>query len=191
MSAVPDLLAPISPKRTTADRIVNGAKAEARRGVVYDASYCRLSYPGGDVARDRGACTDVVIRAFRAAGIDLQQRIHEDMKRHFSLYPHIYGLSHPDANIDHRRTTNQVVFLRRFGRRLPTDTTGVSAATWQPGDIVYWRLNNGLGHCGILSNVRNAAGLPLVIHNIGRTTQEDCLTAWQITGHYRYVAARP
>jgi uncharacterized protein len=182
----PDLLTPVPNPKNAADRIVNGAKEEARRGVLYDASYKRIAYPGGDVARDRGACTDVLIRALRNAGIDLQQRIHEDMRAHFALYPPRKDLSRPDTNIDHRRVANHLVFMRRHGQRLPIETTGDALKTWLPGDLVYWKLSSGLDHCGVVSNVRNADGLPLVIHNLGRAAQEDCLTAFKIVAHYRY-----
>jgi uncharacterized protein YijF (DUF1287 family) len=182
----PDPLALIPNPRTVAEKIVNGAKLEARRQVSYDARYVLLEYPGGDVAADRGACTDVVVRALRHAGYDLQKLIHEDMRRNFRLYPRRYGLRRPDRNIDHRRTPNQMTFLRRFGRELPRSTEGAAAASWRPGDLVYCDLPNGMGHCGVLSNVRGAAGLPLVIHNMGVARQEDCLADWKITGHFRY-----
>ena len=165
--------------------IVNAAKTEARRGVQYDASYQSMGYPGGDVPSGRGACTDVVVRALRHAGYDLQQLMHEDMRAHFSLYPKKYGLRRPDRNIDHRRTGNQIVFLQRHGETLPTATGGDAASSWQPGDLVYWTLDSG-GHCGVLSNTRNADGRPLVIHNLGVVAQQDCLTAWKIVGHFRY-----
>lgn len=182
----PDPLALIPNPRTPAEKIVNGAKQEVRRGVVYNASYQSIAYPWGDVPKDRGACTDVVIRALRSAGYDLQELIHRDMRRRFASYPKIYGLRAPDRNIDHRRCANHQVFLRRYGRKLPRTLTGSAASTWQPGDLVYFRLPNGLAHTGVLSNVRNAAGLPLVIHNMSRAAQEDVLGAWEITGHYRF-----
>ncbi|MFN3649240.1 MAG: DUF1287 domain-containing protein [Armatimonadota bacterium] len=181
-------MASIPSPRTAAERIVNGAKAEVRRGVSYDASYVSMKYPGGDVPADRGACTDVIVRALRAAGFDLQRLIHEDMRRRFAEYPQRYGLRAPDRNIDHRRTPNQITFLKRFGRALPTRTDGEARQSWQPGDLVYWDLPNGMGHCGVLSDVRSAEGLPLVIHNLGGTRQEDCLEAWTITHHFRYPA---
>jgi uncharacterized protein YijF (DUF1287 family) len=174
--------------KTIADRIVNGAKEEALRGVVYDASYQRISYPGGDVASDRGACTDVVIRALRHAGMDLQALMHQDMERHFALYPHSYGLRGPDANIDHRRCRNHLVFFRRFGKTLPLGTAGRNADSWQPGDLVYCRLPGGLLHTGVCSDERNAHGLPLVIHNMSRAAQQDVLEQWEIIGHFRYPA---
>ncbi len=171
---------------TVAARIVHGAKEEARRGVQYDPTYRVIPYPGGDVPRDRGVCTDVVIRALRAAGYDLQKLIHEDMRRHFALYPRRYGLRRPDRNIDHRRTPNQQVFFARHGTTLPKAITGRAAATWLPGDLVYCRLPNGLGHTGVLSDVRGPSGLPMVLHNMSVAVEEDVLSAWEITGHYRY-----
>jgi uncharacterized protein YijF (DUF1287 family) len=169
-----------------ARRIVEGSKAEAQRGVRYDASYRAIAYPGGDVRADRGACTDVVIRSLRHAGYDLQSLIHQDMRDHFSLYPQRYGLHAPDPNIDHRRVPNQMTFLRRHGLELPRSTSGSAAATWEPGDLVYWKLPDGVGHCGVLSDAYDDQGLPLVIHNLAEAREEDCLTAWEITGHFRF-----
>jgi uncharacterized protein YijF (DUF1287 family) len=181
-------LAPIEHPRTAAEKIVNGAKAEARWGVRYDPGYVRMAYPGGDVPSDRGACTDVVIRALRQAGYDLQQLIHEDMRRHFSRYPKKWGLTRPDPNIDHRRVPNQKCFFQRHGRTLTREVSPQTLPEWQPGDLVYWKLDSGVDHCGVLSNVRSSEGWPLVIHNLSRAVQEDCLTAWEITGHFRYPA---
>jgi uncharacterized protein YijF (DUF1287 family) len=180
--AAPDPLALIASPKTAADRIVNGAKQEVLRGVVYDAS----DFPQGKVPECKGACTDVIVRSLKVAGYDLQTRIHEDMTEHFALYPHDWGLSHPSIGIDHRRTGNQKVFFKRHGMALPTETAGNAKATWQPGDLVYWELRPGIHHCGVLSNVRDADGLPLVIHNLGRAAQEDCLTSWKIEAHFRY-----
>jgi uncharacterized protein len=185
-----DPLAPIRDPHTAAERIVNGAKAEARRGVYYDASYRTMTYPGGDVSSDRGACTDVVVRALRAAGYDLQRLIHDDMRRNFRRYPQRYGLAGPDPNIDHRRTPNHITFFRRYGIDLTTRTTGEAAKEWQPGDVVYWNLPSGMGHCGVVSNVRGWSGLPMVIHNMGMTRQEDVLASWEITDHFRYPPKR-
>lgn len=182
---------PVGPLRPVAAKIVAGAKAEVRRGVRYDASYRLIAFPGGDVRPDRGACTDVVIRSLRHAGFDLQSKIHEDMRRHFDRYPHRYGLSRPDANIDHRRVPNHLVFFSRYGRALPTATDGAAVATWQPGDLVYWRIPGGPLHCGVLSDVYDGRGLPLVIHNMAQAREEDCLTAWPIVAHFRYPRESP
>jgi len=171
---------------TVAEKIVQGARGEVERGVLYDARYVRMAYPGGDVPADRGACTDVVIRALRHAGYDLQKLVHEDMKRHFRLYPQKYGLRRPDRNIDHRRAANHMVFLKRHGRELPVSIQGTAAASWQPGDLVYCYLPGNIAHCGVVSDRRNGQGLPLVIHNCGQAAEEDVLPYWQIIGHFRY-----
>ena len=161
---------------------------QAIHKVRYDAAYLRIPYPNGDVPKDQGACTDVIIRALRNGGYDLQRLMHEDMSRHFALYPHKWGMHGPDPNIDHRRVPNQIEFMSRFGKALPLSTTGDAAKTWQPGDLVYWTLTpTSLTHCGVISNEKNSDGLPLVIHNIGPCTrQEDCLTNWRVIGHFRY-----
>ncbi len=132
-----------------------------------------------------GVCTDLVVRAFRGAGIDLQKQVHEDMGAHFAAYPQLWGAGGPDANIDHRRVPNLMTFLRRQGRWLPTGTTGADAAGWRPGDVVFWDLPGGLKHCGVISDRPGRSGLPLVIHNIGQAAEEDCLTRWPIIGHGR------
>ncbi|HOM71874.1 MAG TPA: DUF1287 domain-containing protein [Armatimonadota bacterium] len=168
-----------------AEKIVNGAKQEVNKGVRYNASYLQIPYPNGDVPSDRGACTDVIVRALRNAGYDLQKLIHKDMSRNFKLYPQTYGLSKPDSNIDHRRVPNQMTYLRRHGLELPKSVNGSDKETWQPGDLVYWKLDYGADHCGVISNDTGKSGLPMVIHNLGGAKQEDCLTRWEITGHFR------
>lgn len=170
---------------TTADKILLGAREEVNRGVRYNASYEAISYPGGDVPAEHGACTDVVIRAFRNAGFDLQEMIHIDMKENFNLYPTTYGLSKPDTNIDHRRVRNQMRYFDRFGLGLTLEVGG-HLDQWQWGDVVYWRFPDGQLHCGIISDKTNRGGVPLVIHNGWLTREEDCLSRWEIIGHYRY-----
>lgn len=180
-------LALIKKPNTAADKIVNGAKLQVIKGVRYDSSYVRISYPNGDVPENQGACTDVIIRSLRNAGFDLQKLVHEDMSRHFDLYPRKWGLTAPDSNIDHRRVPNHIVFMSRFAQTLPIETTGEAVRSWQPGDLIYWNLASSITHCGVISNVKGPRGLPLVIHNIGpSTSQEDCLDSWRIVGHFRY-----
>lgn len=168
------------------DRVCLAQSARAQIGVTvrYDPAYTRMAYPGGDVASDRGVCTDVVIRAYRALGLDLQQLVHEDMRAHFGAYPRNWGLQRPDANIDHRRVPNLATFFARHGSQLaiPGDD-----AEWLAGDLVTWRLPSGVPHIGIISERKSAAGVPLVIHNIGLgTREEDMLHAFSITGAFRY-----
>ena len=173
-------------ERNVYDWVVIGAREEVAGAVVYDASYRKIGYPGGDVPPAGGACTDVVIRAFRHAGIDLQQLIHEDMQGKFELYPQNWGLQGPDTNIDHRRVPNQMKFLDRHGRSLPLSVDEDDLPTWKWGDVVYWRFANGLEHCGIVSDRKNKQGIPLAIHNAGMAREENCLTRWEIIGHFRY-----
>ena len=166
-------------------QLVAAARQQTRSTVVYDGSYTRIAYPLGDVPATRGVCTDVVIRAYRAIGIDLQVLVHEDMSTNFRLYPRQWGLSEPDANIDHRRVPN----LQKFLERAEAKVGGAdSAAVYQAGDLVTWMLPGNLPHIGIVSD-RFAVNTdrPLVIHNIGAgPVEEDMLFAYPITGHYRY-----
>ncbi|UXI68155.1 DUF1287 domain-containing protein [Tahibacter amnicola] len=166
------------------DTLITAATAQIGVTLAYDPQYRKLAYPMGDVPIDRGVCTDVVIRAYRALGVDLQQRVHEDMRTHWNAYPKLWGLRGTDRNIDHRRVPNLAVFFRRHGRELRVSQT--DASTYKPGDIVTWRLASGVPHIGIVSG-ESVHGRPLVIHNIGAGTQsEDVLFAYEVTGHYRY-----
>lgn len=153
--------------------------------VVYDGAYVRIPYPMGDVAKDKGVCTDVVIRAYRKLNIDLQELVHLDMKSNFHLYPKNWGLSRPDTNIDHRRVPNLQVFFSRKGKSL-----GISqdAADYKTGDIVTWLVNGRLPHIGIVTHKRSADGKrPLIVHNIGGgQVLEDCLFSYKITGRYQF-----
>jgi hypothetical protein len=162
------------------------AAARAQVGVtlIYDPSYRQIAYPMGDVAPERGVCSDVVIRAFRAIGIDLQQELHRDMKRHFAAYPKSWGLSAPDSNIDHRRVPNLAAWFRRQGYALQVSD---DPAAYQPGDVVAWVLGSGRPHIGIVSDRRSEDGArPLVIHNIGwGAREEDALFEYRITGLFR------
>lgn len=149
---------------------------------VYDPSYVRLSYPNGDVPLGRGVCADVVVRAFRAIGVDLQVEIHEDMRRNFRAYPANWGLRSPDRNIDHRRVPNLMRFFDRRSKRLQL------GGGYEPGDVVAWRLPNGLHHIGVVTGETvPGENRPYVVHNIGSgARKEDVLTAFKIIGHYRW-----
>ena len=171
---------------TIADQILLGAREEVKRKTRYDAAYREISYPGGDIDPAGGACTDVIIRALRAAGFDLQVLIHEDMCDHFDLYPQIWGLNSPDPNIDHRRTQNQICFFERFGEKLTVGVTGDALDEWAHGDFVYWRFPDGQQHTGVISDRVNGRGVPLVIHNSSVAREDDCLLRWEIIGHYRF-----
>ena len=148
---------------------------------IYDAGYYKIPYPNGDVPSG-GACTDVIIRVLRKNGMDLQQLIHEDMAENFSAYPNKWGLTQPDANIDHRRVPNIMKYFQRKGYALPISN---NASDYQPGDIVTWKLSPGVTHIGILVNNLD------VFHNMGPTSriESDFLFSHKIIGHYRIQSA--
>ncbi|NDW09137.1 DUF1287 domain-containing protein [Dysgonomonas sp. 520] len=155
--------------------------------VIYDPAYFSIPYPNGDVPANKGVCTDVVVRAYRKLGIDLQKEVHEDIKKNFNLYPSRkkWGLTKPDRNIDHRRVPNLQVFFSRFGKSLKVTDI---AEDYLPGDIVTWDLGGGPVHIGIVVDRKSKDGKRYgIVHNIGRgQVAEDCLFSWKITGHYRY-----
>ena len=166
-------------------QMLDGAIAQAGVTTGYDPSYVALDYPGGDVPEETGVCSDVVVRAFRKAGIDLQKEVHEDMKAARSEYPTRWGAIAPDRNIDHRRVLNLMTYFTRQGKSLPITE---SATDYQPGDIVAWKLTNGIDHIGIVTNMlSDSADRYLIVHNIGAGTRiEDVVFAWTIKGHYRF-----
>ena len=152
--------------------------------VTYDPSYFIIDYPNGDIPLNKGVCTDVVVRAYRLLGIDLQQLIHEDMKADFDSYPKIWGLTKPDPNIDHRRVPNLRIFFTRHGDSLPLSN---SPDDYKSGDIVTWDLGHEISHIGIVVNQFSFDGVPLIVHNIGAgQVIENCLLRFTITGHYQY-----
>ena len=163
------------------------AAASAQIGVttIYDPAYVALKFPGGDVPMERGVCCDVVIRALRKHGVDLQKLVHDDMKSNFTAYPKNWGLKTTDKNIGHRRVPNLMKFLSRKGKSL---TVSDHDANYGTGDIVTWMLPGNLPHIGIIA-AEKAPGTsrPLIIHNIGSGAQrEDVLRAFKIIGHYRW-----
>jgi uncharacterized protein YijF (DUF1287 family) len=166
--------------------VAQGAEARTRIAEVYDPAYRVIAYPMGDVPDDRGVCADVVVRAFRNAGVDLQVRVHEDMKRAFDAYPKAWGLKRPDRNIDHRRVLNLETFFTRARARL---AVSANAADYLPGDVVSWRLTgSNLPHIGVVSTRVSASGRPLIVHNIAYGSQlEDVLFAWPVKGRFRWV----
>jgi uncharacterized protein YijF (DUF1287 family) len=172
-----------------AQDLVAAARSQIGVTIRYDSSYQRIAYPGGDVPVERGVCTDVVVRAYRKLGIDLQKLVHEDMRAHWAAYPHPvkWGLKRPDTNIDHRRVPNLATFFLRHGNVIAPNR---DPQHYLPGDLVVWELPFGLPHIGIVAGRRSPPGTPLVIHNIASGTKmEDVLFAYTITGHYRYPAS--
>lgn len=186
--------APLSP---AAIAIANAALERTQHQVTYNGTYRKLAYPNGDVSASEGVCTDVVIRTYRALGIDLQQLVHEDMSAHFAAYPNHWGLSRPDSNIDHRRVPNLEAFFERAAtHNSHTDnvtalslTPSTTPTDYRPGDIVSWRLANGLPHIGVVAHKRSGpSDRYAIVHNIGRGPElDDVLFNWKIIGHYRYL----
>jgi len=168
-----------------AQKLSDAALSLTKDKVTYDPAYYSIKYPNGDVASDKGVCTDVIIRAYRKLGIDLQKEVHEDMKKNFSKYPKKFGLKRPDTNIDHRRVPNLMVFFAKFGQSKSIET---NPALYAPGDIVTWLLPGNLTHIGIVVNKKSTDGKRyLIVHNIGAgQVIEDCLFKFDITGHYQY-----
>lgn len=170
-----------------ANKLSDAALERTKHTVIYNGSYVKIPYPNGDVPANMGVCTDVVVRAYRQLGIDLQQKVHEDMKRNFSRYPskRLWGLKSTDTNIDHRRVANLRVFFKRHGKSLPVSD---NVKDYRPGDLVTWMLPGNLPHIGIVTDKVSASGIPKIVHNIGLGPKlENMLFDYRITGHYRYL----
>lgn len=176
--------APAAQPATPSPPLVAAARAQIGVVRLYDPAYVQLAYPGGDVAPDRGVCTDVVIRALRVQGLDLQRSVHEDMRANFAVYPQLWRANSTDRSIDHRRVPNLRRWFERQGWSLPVSA---NAADYRAGDVVTWDLGRGQTHVGIVSDRRSwDRKRPLILHNIARGTQEeDVLFAYAITGRYR------
>jgi hypothetical protein len=165
--------------------LATAALERTKARVTYDPAYVAIAYPMGDVREDRGVCADVIVRAYRKLGLDLQQAVHEDMRTAFSAYPKIWGLSAPDANIDHRRVANLKTFFKRAGAERAISLLG---SDYMPGDVVTWELAPGRHHIGVVTEKRSSDGLrPLIVHNIGAGPKlEDMLFKFKVTGRYHY-----
>jgi uncharacterized protein len=180
--------APVEITNPIARKLVAGGIAQTAVTKSYDPAYIQLAYPGGDVPAITGVCTDVIIRAYRQIGIDLQQQVHQDMGRNFAQYPKIWGLKQPDKNIDHRRVANLMTFLNRRGAALPvTDRP----ADYQPGDLVTYDLGAKIGlHIAIVSNIQGSDGYQMIHNACCGVKVETIPRNWKINGHYRYLPQR-
>ncbi len=166
--------------------IVTAARKQIGVTVMYDPAYARLSFPRGDVPRERGVCTDVIVRALRdARGLDLQAEVNADMRAHRDAYPRKWAatINSTDANIDHRRVPNLMKYFERRGFVKPL---AAGTLQYQAGDIVAWNLGRGLTRIGIVSDRKSITGTPLIVHNISRgVMEENMLTDYAVIGHYR------
>ena len=168
----------------TAQKLITAARSQVGVTTNYDPAYVSLAYPMGDLPRERGVCTDVVIRALRDCGHDLQALVHQDMKKNFAVYPKIWGLKGTDKNIDHRRVPNLMTYFKRQGFSQPS---GEDKARFQPGDLVTCLVAGKLPHIMIVSDKKGSSGHYMALHNIGvGTKEEDCLFDYPHTGHYRW-----
>ena len=166
-------------------RLADSALTLTKQSVVYDPTYYKIPYPNGDVPAGKGVCTDVIIRAYRKLGIDLQKEVHEDMQAYFSLYPKIWGMTHTDKNIDHRRVPNLMTF---FSRKGTIKVMSTEPKDYLPGDIVCWNLGGAVTHIGMVVKTKSRDGKRYkMVHNIGAgQVVDDCLLNYKIIGHYRY-----
>ena len=171
--------------KSFAEKLSNAALSIIDPDVIYTPAYVGIKYPNGDVPAKTGVCTDVIIRAYRKLGIDLQKEVHEDMKANFVLYPKTWGLKSTDKNIDHRRVPNLEVFFGRKGEKLKFTQ---NASEYETGDLVTWMINGKMPHIGIVTHKKSADGKRnLIVHNVGGgQVLEDCLFSWKIVGHFRY-----
>ena len=180
---------PLNAAPINAADLVAAAKSQIGVTIKYDPHYQKIAYPNGDVPMERGVCTDVLIRAYRQLGFDLQQLVHDDMQIAWNQYPKIWGLKNTDTNIDHRRVPNLVAFFKRHGETIAASN---DVKSYQPGDIVVWRLSSGVPHIGIVAGDKNWRGVPQMIHNIGAGAKiEDVLFDAKITGHFRWRPMLP
>ncbi|MGE9269760.1 MAG: DUF1287 domain-containing protein, partial [Verrucomicrobiales bacterium] len=188
------LIAALQPSAKPGERLAAAALQRTRFDITYEDAYYVIDYPNGDISSDKGRAEDLVVRSYRALGVDLQQRVHEDMRENFSEYPQIFGRKSADSNIDHRLTANLRRFFRRCGAELLVvneegfEVPSKNPEEYLPGDVVTWRLAEGNSHIGIVvpgpGEHRNK---PWVVHNMGKgPIWEDCLRSFKITGHYRY-----
>jgi len=171
---------------TLYEQLVIAAQAHTQQSVSYDGSYRTIGYPMGDVPEHLGVCTDLVVRAYRGIGLDLQKLVHQDMQANFSIYPNLWNLNHPDTNIDHRRVPNLQVFFKRKGEVLSISR---DVGDYRAGNLVTWMLPRNMPHIGIVSNEYvKGTRRPKIIHNIGNgPVEDDILFNYKITGHYRYA----
>jgi len=178
------VLATLPNDSTFATRLVRAALKRTFHVVRYEPAYVAIPYPMGDVPAHTGVCTDEIIRAYRAVGLDLQKLVHEDMLRDFEAYPGLWGLRAPDPNVDHRRVPNLQTFLRRQGGALPVTSRGEDYA---PGDLITCTVPPKLPHIAIVVPSPEGSGTPWIVHNIGEGPRyENRLFEFPITGHYRW-----
>lgn len=166
-------------------KLADAAITLTKDKVVYNGAYVSIPYPNGDVPASQGVCTDVIVRAYRKLGIDLQKEVHIDMKSNFANYPKTWGLKNTDTNIDHRRVPNLETFFTRKGQKL---IISKKAADYKTGEMVTWMIGGKMPHIGIVTHLKTRDGKrPLIVHNVGGgQVLEDCLFKYEIVGRYKF-----
>jgi uncharacterized protein YijF (DUF1287 family) len=171
--------------------ILIGAKKEVLNAESYTAEaedYIGMKYPNGDVPRHIGVCTDVIVRAVRNSGLDLQKELHEDIRRAKAAYPMVKGMG--DASIDQRRVGTLLPYFKRHWEQ-HTAKFDDPKDPLRPGDVILmdtFPSRSGPDHIGILSDRVDDQGLPLVINNWtdGTTVAEmDLLTFVPVMYRFR------
>lgn len=171
--------------------VLIGAKKTVLDGASYDDGYFVLGYPNGDPPRNKGACVDVVVRAARNAGIDIQSELFEDARGALS----VYGLSKPDRNIDHRRVRSAIVYFRRHWEARSVSYEDPKDPV-RPGDVVFldtFENRPGPDHVGVASDTAGESGHPLLINlwTFGYNTQPmDLLGTVPVTHRFRFPSKR-
>lgn len=193
-SRAQSLIAELQPSAKSGDRLAAAALQRTLFDVAYEDAYYKIDPVNGDIPPDKGRAEDLVIRSYRALGIDLQQLVHQDMRKHFPEYPQIFNRKSADPNIDHRLTANLRRFFSRAGAEILVagangeQVPSRNAEDYQPGDLVTWRLAGGRNHIGIVvPGPGDEREKPWVVHNIDAgPVWQDCLLDFKITGHYRF-----
>ncbi|MCW1883913.1 DUF1287 domain-containing protein [Luteolibacter flavescens] len=188
------LIGELAPSLEFGERLASAALQRTKMPSAYDTDYYAISYPGGDLpltseGQWRGKAEDLIVRSYRNLGIDLQELVHEDMAKNFSVYPQLWKRREPDRNIDHRLVQNLQRYFKHQGAELKsTRETG----DYKPGDVVVWMLSSGELHCGVVvpgpGERRSEAW---VVHDIGSGPKwENALTNYQLYGHYRFTGVK-
>lgn len=169
--------------------VLIGAKKTVLNADDYTEGYVSIPYPNGDVPREMGVCTDVIVRAVRNAGIDLQKALHEDILRAPKAYPMIKKRG-GNPNIDHRRVGTLLPYFKRHWEQHSARLDD-PADPLRPGDVIFmdtFPSRSGPDHIGILSDRLDDRGLPLVINNWTNGTQTaemDLLTFVPVLYRFR------
>jgi uncharacterized protein YijF (DUF1287 family) len=168
--------------------VLIGARKTALNAAAYTEGYIAMAYPMGDVPREIGVCTDVIVRAVRNAGIDLQRALHEDILRARAAYPMIK--KQPDPQIDQRRVATLLPYFKRHWEQRSAKLDD-PADPLRPGDVLFmdtFPSRSGPDHVGIVSDTIGPAGLPMVINNWTNgtaTTEMDLLTFVPVLHRFR------